>query len=136
MNVYDKTMELLETRGWGQGKAYGGPGGAHMCLGQAIDEALVAMRQDCSRGYYRGTAAHDLILAIIGRGMSIPTWNDNPGRTFAEVKAVLVKASEEHDKAGPPNDFYDAINTMVAQVNALAGLQNVVVEQIKELVKT
>jgi hypothetical protein len=80
-----RAIRLIETRGLRQGKR--GPG---ICLGDAIAAADPSMR-------YRWTLwtrAESVICATTrmrhGRGKQlIPRWNDKPGRTQAEVIAVL-----------------------------------------------
>lgn len=115
MNVYDKALQLLERHGWNQGASTGPKG--EICLGFAVDAACVALGQQHSGGQLTGTTWFDRLETIVrskpfNRGFritySVPGWNDRICKSFADVKAVLVLASEQYEAervaAGDPDD--------------------------------
>ena len=74
--------ELLVTNGWKQGpRGLGDP--ACRCIIHAIDDLLPGPR---------GRDVYLAVLRAVPSDDDVSSWNDAPGRTFAEVLALLDKA--------------------------------------------
>lgn len=80
-NIFAKTLELLEERGWCQKRSVDRDG--KLCLGWAL-----VMAADSDRDTY--IAADAWLQNEIGN--SIVVWNDYGRRTFEEVRDLLQRA--------------------------------------------
>lgn len=83
--VLAKAARIIERRGWHQGSWEANPGGA-VCAMKAIELAA-----DCD-----GRAYSDAVAELMNRiaidtkdYLSVPSWNDSPGRTREDVVRLL-----------------------------------------------
>lgn len=80
MNPFEQTIEILEKRGWTKGRMVSPTG--RLCLQAAIVTAV----DGCIRSTWSKEACEALRFFCGTAGIaSIPTWNDQCGRTFEEV---------------------------------------------------
>lgn len=90
--ILKEAKALLEKGGWCQNRA---SCGSQRCLSAAIEDACIQ-----NFGCYEDVFRHlryqvEYVVAHIERSqrvISIPVWNDRPGRTLEEVYAVLDEA--------------------------------------------
>jgi len=78
-----EAITYLEIFGWCQNLAYYGP---KRCAGAALDP-------DCKATQPERTQAIWALMEANG-GEIIPTWNDEPGRTFEEIRSTFYRAIE------------------------------------------
>lgn len=108
--VYRRAVELLERVGWTQDK-YRAPNGclcATGALALALGGRLVPDGDNGSQDTSFDDRATDRLWsdacrtagAAVGRGAvgDIVDWNDEPGRTADEVKALFLRLAEEADR--------------------------------------
>lgn len=76
----DRMEETLDRRGWGQGNLEN-PDGTVCLMGAAMDGQRVWMKTLSHLAEAAGVTVEQL-----------DDWNDTPGRTEAEVRAVIAKA--------------------------------------------
>lgn len=94
--VLARAADIIQQRGWHQGWFIDRDTGAVCCVG-AI---RIAGGLTATPIYDRDAAAHDLVLNARSRMFghlkrSVSVWNDEPGRTQAEVVAALRAAAEQ-----------------------------------------
>jgi hypothetical protein len=82
------TREFIE-QGWCQGSCFG-PHSGGGCLFAAVRD--VTRGWDCNPRYRR---LHDLVLAHVSPSISLSHWNDTPGRTQADVLALIDECLED-----------------------------------------
>lgn len=104
MSVYLKAIEVIETRGWTQGR-YQSPAGQVCALGACNLASNLG-----ERGYGDGTervrfnALYTAVKLLTGQS-SVASFNDQPGRTKEEVINLLRKAHEyECARVAPTED--------------------------------
>lgn len=85
--IFSVAVDALEVYGWCQNDYVGADGA--MCLAGAIGRARDELRLSF------GEAADAMSLVAVVCGQYVPEWNDTPGRTADEVKAVLWQAHEK-----------------------------------------
>jgi hypothetical protein len=95
-NVYQGALALLERHGWTQ--EVGEDLRGRICLGEAVERAKRASDDPAVAGSYVFSKFADRLRTagiITENNLGIVGWNDQPGRTYDEVKNALNVASAQ-----------------------------------------
>ncbi len=90
--LYDDVLELLMSRGWVRGR---GERGLRVSLPAAIDlvaRASVSSAEPTAGAVLARAARARRHLCELARASSLTAWNDEPGRTLADVRDLLEAA--------------------------------------------
>lgn len=108
-DVLNRAADLIEERGWAKGEGwYQGDDSASLCLEGGIQAALGIRDEDYeSDDEFRSCPAYKAVASYLGlsrRDQYVYDFNDNDGRTQAEVVEVLrasavIEASREREAA-------------------------------------
>lgn len=93
MSVYAEAAELIRKDGWAQGWFYR-PGRGHCVFGaiQAVTNGNPDQRSP------RSDALVGRLEDVIGCGLGIEEWNDEPGRTVEDVINLLEQVDRQESK--------------------------------------
>lgn len=108
VDVLIAARKLIEKpENWGKGFASSRPP-HQLCLGQAISGAAQSLRENIAAAYMRFGEY------VPYRG--IPTWNDKPERTHADVLALIDKTiATERAKRGTEKLIDDALHSPTSE---------------------
>lgn len=92
--IIDKMLEIFGPNGqhWGKGREYRG---RKWCLVGALKSARRRLRsRDDDAGAFIVYALWHVDSTVIKRRMSLEDWNDQPERTFFQIREALTQAKE------------------------------------------
>lgn len=87
--IWSQTLDVLEERGWCQWQLQDDVG--RVCFIQAF--MIAASR--ASLASTRRNQLHDHLKYYVLGGSPVSDWNDAPGRTFLDIKTLLVRLHED-----------------------------------------